>query len=133
MKIVDRNNKITLEDLKKISRKMFSGLVKAVVDIEKEIMVIGGEMHADEESFLIGHGSTQRNLWGINLYPQNKPEEFIEFDSIINLRPGEANLSRYIENKKIRKKIITIVNQLIIKNELLLPKNQSKMASNVIK
>lgn len=115
MKIVDRNNKITLQDLKKISRKMFSGLVKAVVDIEKEIMVIGGEMHADEESFLISHGSTQRNLWGINLYPQNKPEEFIEFDSIINLRPGQGNLSRYIENKKIRKKIISIVNQLIIK------------------
>lgn len=115
MKIVDENSKIVLNELKKIAQKMFWGLVKAVVDVEKEVMVIDGEMHADEEAFLINRGSKQENLWGINLYPQNKAEEFIEFDSIVNLRPGQGNLSRYVENEDIRQKIINIVNKLLIK------------------
>jgi len=32
-------------------------LVKAVVDIEKEIMVVAAELHADEEELLLEPGS----------------------------------------------------------------------------
>ena len=117
MQLVDKKNKISLNDLKQMAEKKYGGLVKAVVDVEQKIMVIAGDMHADEETYLINLGSKQENLWGINLYPQNPGEEFIEFDSIINLRPKQGNLSRFVENKSLRAKIIAIVNQLIIKDE----------------
>jgi hypothetical protein len=96
-----------------MSEKMFGKLVKAVVDIEREIMVVDAEVHADEEQFLLEDGSRQENLWGINIHPDKTGEYFIEFDSMINLRPSWGNSSRSVENPLIRKKIITIVNRLV--------------------
>lgn len=113
MKLVDK--KITLNELKKMSSRIFGGLVKAVVDIKKEVMVVDGAMHADEEKYLIENGSSQDDLWGINIYPELKGDDFIEFDSIINIRPRINNFSRYIEDESIRKKIIKIVNKLVEK------------------
>lgn len=113
MKLVD--NSITAVELKKLSTRMFGGLVKAVVDIEKRIMVVDAAMHADEEKYLLDLGSKQDNLWGINIYPEIQGDEFIEFDSMINVRPRLKNLTRGIEDKKLQKKIITIVNKLVIR------------------
>lgn len=114
MKIV--KDKIQLNELEEMAKKMFGNLVKAVVDIEKSIIAIDGELHADEEQLLIESGSKQKDLWGINIYPELKNnEDFIEFDSMINLRPSQNNRTRGIENTEIQKKIIEIVNQLIIK------------------
>jgi len=94
---------------------MFGGIVKAVIDIKKEIMVVDGALHSDEEKHLLDSGSNQNDLWGINLYPDEKDEDFIEYDSIINVRPRLNNLSREVEDKLIRKKIIFIVNKLVKK------------------
>lgn len=113
MRLVDKE--ISLNELKRMADKMFGGLVKAVVDIKKEVMVIDGEMHADEEQYLINLRSKQDDLWGINLYPEIKGEGFIEFDSMINIRPSLNNLSRNVEDEEIRKKIIEIVNKLVKK------------------
>lgn len=96
-----------------MSQKMFEGLVKAVVDVKKEIMVVDADLHADEEKFLLEDGSKQENLWGINLYPNLDGEDFIEFDSMINLRPYQNNRSRGVEDPKIQKRIISIVNKLV--------------------
>ena len=109
------NDKISIEELKKIAQDIFGNLVKAVVDIEKRIMVVGGELHADEETLLIENGSEQKNLWGINLYPEIKNEDWIEFDSMINLRPSQENRSRGVDNSETQKIIIEIVNSLIKK------------------
>ena len=112
MRIV--KDKIKLSELRKMAEKNFGNLVKAVVDIEKEIMVVDGELHSDEEALLLENGSTQENIWGINLYPGKKEEEnFIEFDSIINLRPSFGNRTRGVENPEIRKKIVEIVEKLV--------------------
>jgi len=113
MKIV--KDKISIEELKKMSREMFGNLVKAVVDVEKKIMAVDGELHSDEEALLIENGSEPKNLWGINIYPEIKDENWIEFDSMINLRPSQGNRSRGVDNPEIRKKIIEIVNNLIEK------------------
>lgn len=110
MKLVDAF--ITLEELKKKSDAVFGGLVKAVVDIQKEIMVVDASMHADEEALLLKNGSSQDDLWGINLYPYEN-ENFIEFDSMINIRPRINNMTRGIEDEKIRSKIIQVVNKLV--------------------
>lgn len=109
MKLV--NSTITLKELENMLGTM--GLVKAVVDIEKRIMVIDAELHADEEKKLLELGSSQDNLWGINLYPGVEGDDFIEFDSMINVRPRLNNRSRSVENRELQKKIIEIVNSLI--------------------
>ncbi|MBI2029875.1 hypothetical protein HYT02_05650 [Candidatus Gottesmanbacteria bacterium] len=98
-----------------MSLNSFGGLVKAVVDIKKELMVVGADMHADEEKFLLENGSKQDNLWGINLYPAGEGEDFIEFDSMINIRPRINNFTRSIDNPEIRKKITATVNKLVTK------------------
>lgn len=106
-------DEISLEELKKIAREIFGDLVKAVVDVEREIMVIGGELHSDEEALLLQDGSHQKNLWGINLYPEIQSEEWIEFDSVINIRPSQGNYTRSVDSPDIREKIIAIVNKLV--------------------
>jgi len=104
---------LSKEELIKIAQESFGDLVKGVVDVERSLLAIGGELHADEEAVLLELGSQQKNLWGINLYPQKKGEEFIEFDSVINLKPAQGNRSLGIENSEIRKRVRDIVEKLI--------------------
>lgn len=106
-------DKVSINELKKIAENQFGNLVKAVVDVEKKIMAIGGELHADEETQLLENRSMQNNLWGINIYTEKPKEEWVEFDSIINIRPSLNNRSRDVEDPIIRKIIIEIVNDLI--------------------
>jgi hypothetical protein len=113
MKII--TDTINIEELRQMSGKMFGNLVKAVVDIEKGIMSVDADLHADEEQLLLENGSEQKNLWGINLYPEIKDGNWIEFDSMINLRPSQNNRSRGVDDEAIRKKIIGVVNKLIKK------------------
>lgn len=104
---------ITNAEIAEIAKNQFGNFVKAVVDVEKEIMAIGSELHADGEAFLIERGSLQRNLWGINIYHAKNTDERIEFDSMINVRPTEENYSRGVENPAIREKIAVIVQKLV--------------------
>jgi hypothetical protein len=127
VKIVQEN--ISLAELKQMSEKMFGGLVKAVVDIEKEIMVVDAGMHADEETLLLENDSRQQDLWGINLYPdQYASDDWIEFDSMINIRPTDGNKSRGIDNPKICGQIIKIVNSLVSQSSQ--STNHSTLASD---
>lgn len=107
------SDSITLAELTTMAKNQFGSLVKAVVDIEKNIMTIGGEMHADEEACMIDEGSSQENLWGINIHPEKEMPERIEFDSMINIRPYLGNRSRSVENTDTKKRIIEIVSKLI--------------------
>jgi len=104
---------ISQADLKTIAEGQFIDLVKAVVDIERRIMAIGGELHADEEAVLLEQGSIQKDLWGINLYPGREGEEFVEFDSMINLRPSQGNRSRGVDDPGIRENIVAVVRDLV--------------------
>ena len=101
---VNLNNKIDIEEIKKLAFEGFGDMVKAVVDINKNEMTIGGELHSDEESVLIEQGSLQENLWGINIYPEKTFPDSIEFDSMINIRPRQNNRSRNVEDVETRKK-----------------------------
>lgn len=88
-------------------------MVKAVVDVRLGIMAIGGELHSDEESLLLEDGSEQRDLWGINLYPAEPAEQWIEFDSMINVRPSQGNRSRSVEDSAVRDRIRRVVASLV--------------------
>jgi len=106
--------KISNAELQVMAKKMFKNLVKAVVDIEQEIMVVDAGLHADEEMLLLENGSKQENLWGINIFPdQIGDDRFVVFDSMINLRPSWGNRSRGVDDPKIQEKIRNIVNKLV--------------------
>lgn len=113
MKIVKET--LPLETLKEIAANMFGNLVKAVVDIDKEVIALDAELHSDLEALLLENGSEQKNLWGVNLYPDIQGDDFIEFDSVINMRPSQNNISRGVDNEEIRKRIVKIVSKIIEK------------------
>ncbi|MFH1776075.1 MAG: DUF5674 family protein [Candidatus Omnitrophota bacterium] len=104
---------LTLSELKQMTAAEFGDLVKAVVDVERELIAVDAELHSDLEALLLDSGSKQKSLWGINLYPDMPDDQFIEFDSMINMRPSQSNKSRGVENEEIRKKIIEIVEKRI--------------------
>jgi hypothetical protein len=113
MKIIE--NKISAGELNEMAKKMFGDFVKAVVDVEKGILAVDAELHADLEAKLLENGSKQKDLWGINIYPELTGDDFIEFDSMINLRPSQENRSRGVEDTNTREKITAIVNELVKK------------------
>ena len=104
---------VSRDELTEIAKQQFGDMVKAVVDVEQGIMAIGGELHSDEEAMLLDQGSAQRHLWGINLYPDKLLDEWIIFDSMINVRPSGGNRSRYVEGSEIREAVTKIVNRLV--------------------
>jgi hypothetical protein len=104
---------ITLASLREMAGKKFGDMVKAVVDVERGIMAIDGELHADEESLLLENGSKQASLWGINIYPDAAGDDWLEFDSLINLRPSQGNRSRGVDDPQVRERIKGIVWRLV--------------------
>ena len=113
MQILDKS--ISIEELKKIAEDTFIDLVKAVVDVDKELVAIDAELHSDLEALLLENGSKQKNLWGINFYPGIQGEDFIEFDSMINIRPSQGNMSRGVDNVDIQKRIIEITSKMVVR------------------
>jgi hypothetical protein len=104
---------IPLADLDLLAKEGFGDLVKAVVDIERGIMAAGGELHSDEEALLLEDGSMQQHLWGINLFPGVSGEDWIEFDSMINIRPSQGNRSRGVDDDQVRRKIVETIQCLV--------------------
>lgn len=103
-------NKLSRKELQKIAEERFGDLVKAAVDIEQEILALGAELHADAEAELIEkEGSRRESVWGINLYPAESGEGFLEFDSMINLKPASGNRTRGIEDEAIRARVRSVV------------------------
>jgi len=112
MRIVDTT--ISIDELRGMAAEMFGDLVKAVVDVDREIVAVDAELHSDLEAILLDDGSKQDSLWGINLYPEQSGEEFIEFDSMINMRPSQGNRSRGVEDEGVRARIFAIVGKRVI-------------------
>ncbi|MBQ1790842.1 MAG: hypothetical protein II008_11730, partial [Oscillospiraceae bacterium] len=84
---------VSRRDLQQMAAAGFGDMVKAVVDVDRQLLAIDADLHADLESLLLESGSAQNSLWGINLYP-DEAEDFVEFDSLINIRPMSGNRSR---------------------------------------
>ena len=111
MKLVET---IDLAELEEMAENMYGDLVKAVVDVEKRVMVVDAGLHVDEEQLLLEAGSSQGDLWGINLYPDSFGEDdFVEFDSMINIRPAQGNRSRSVDDDATRELILEIVGEIV--------------------
>ena len=88
-------------------------MVKFVVDIKKEIIALGGELHSDAEEVLIKAGSNQQDLWGANIYPSKDKGDILEYSSLINIRPSQNNFSVEIKDRGIRKRVQAVARKLL--------------------
>lgn len=111
MRVVERV--MSRGELKQSEKVFDEMMVKGVVDVEKGILAIDADLHADLEKMLLDAGSSQDDLWGINLWFEDGGEDFVEFDSMINVRPRQGNRSRGVENPEVRAKIIEVVGRWI--------------------
>ncbi|MEE9268642.1 MAG: DUF5674 family protein [Candidatus Krumholzibacteria bacterium] len=102
---------VTVGELKTIAADTFGDMIKAVADVRLGVVALDAELHSDLEALLIENGSGQDDLWGINFYPDLGGDDFIEFDSLINVRPSQGNAGRGVEDPVIRDKIVEIVNK----------------------
>ncbi len=111
MKVV---KKISLNELREMAEKMFGELVKADIDVAQRLVIIDMPMHYDGEQELLSRGSKQKDIWGINLHPSDYgTEDFIEFDSMINIRPSQNNASKDVLDPKVREKIVEIIGEVV--------------------
>jgi len=105
-------SRISIHELSKLAEHSYGDMIKAVVDIEKEIMAVGGTMHVDMIPLLKARGSIGKDLWGIKLYPgMPSMDKLIEFESLINVKEG--NPDENIKASEVKQKIIKIVEKLI--------------------
>ena len=104
---------ISIEELKAIAGELYGDMVKAVADVRNGLIAIDAELHSDLERLLLENGSNQEDLWGFNIYPEMEGEDFIEFDSLINIRPRQNNRSRYVESGEVREEIAEMVCKFI--------------------
>lgn len=111
MKILD--TPITREQLKETAAETFGDMVKAVVDVDREEVAIDAELHSDLEALFLEKGSKQNSLWGINFYPDMEGDDFVEFDSMINVRPSQNNRSRSVDSPELRKRIVKVVDKWV--------------------
>ena len=105
---------VSRSELTEIAAQGFGDMVKAVVDVRRAVIAVGGELHSDEEAALLDDGSLQVDLWGINLYPSELTDDWIEFDSMINVRPAQGNRSRSVEDDTLRADIVRILRSLVV-------------------
>jgi hypothetical protein len=84
--------------------------IKVAVDVEREILVGGGEYHADCEEVLLEEGSRQEDLWGADWHPNSRT---VEFGALINIRPEQNNRGMEIESPELRQKMEKTVRQLL--------------------
>ena len=106
-------DRIARADVARMAGEQFGDWIKAVVDVSRGVLAIGGELHADDEAALLADGSRQRDLRGVNLYPGESGSAWIEFDSLINLRPGQGNRSRGVDDEGTRARIREVVEALV--------------------
>ena len=104
---------ITLDEIRALAEARFGDMIKGVVDLERGILLLDADLHADQEASLLADGATQANLWGINLYPDIEGDDWLEFDSMINLRPSFGNRSRGVDDPATRAAIAELITRVV--------------------
>ena len=104
---------VSREELKRIAENTFGDMVKCVADVHLNLLAIDAELHADLERLLLDNGSAQEDLWGFNLWVEEEGQDFVEFDSLINIRAWQGNPSRDVLNPEVREAIKSIVAKFI--------------------
>jgi hypothetical protein len=111
--IVVTATRLLVAELDRLVRAHFEDMVKYVVDIERGLAAVGGELHADAEALLLEAGSRQEDLWGANYYPGRGPDACIEYTALINIRPASGNRAMFVGDRAIRDRIRELTFALI--------------------
>lgn len=110
---VTNRNPVSLDELRALARHRFGDMIKGVVDLSRGVLLLDAELHADQEAALLVEGAGQGDLWGINLYPDVPGDDWLEFDSMVNLRPSFGNRSRGVDDPATRDAIRRLVGELV--------------------
>lgn len=111
--IVLVRERIEPSELRRLTQAFFVDMVKYVVDVERGVAAVGGELHVDGADVLLEDGSLQEDLWGANYYPGRGPDDCIEYVSLINIRPAHGNRSMEVEDPATRARIRELTTVLI--------------------
>ena len=117
--IVVVQSRIENSELDRLVGAYFGDMVKLVVDVRREVVAVGGELHADAEQLLLERGSRQADLWGVNYYPGRGAEGCLEYTALINIRPSQGNPSMEVQDAGARELIRSLVSRLIGEGEEL--------------
>lgn len=117
--VVVASEPIPQATLKALLVRFFEDMVKYVVDVDREVVAVGGQLHADAEALLLEGGSRQENLWGANYFPGLGADACIEFTSLINIRPAHGNRSMEIQDELVRAQVRDLTFRLIGRGEAL--------------
>src|SRR5213592_1589148 len=109
MRRVTESQTISLDEIRTLAEGRFGDMIKGVVDLDRGILLLDADMHADQEASLLADGAKQADLWGINLYPDVVGDDWLEFDSMINLRPSFGNRSRGIADPATRAAVAAFI------------------------
>lgn len=107
------NSRASKEELLALAKSGYGDMVKGVIDINKRLLALGGELHSDCEQVLLDRGSKQVDLWGFNIYPEKTREEYLEYTSLINIRPRQGNMDRDIKDLNLRRQIKNIIDGMV--------------------
>lgn len=110
---------IPATELRRLVAAPFGDMVKFVADVERGVIGLGGQMHADAEHQLLEQGSAQADLWGGNYYPGRGMEGCVEYTSFINIRPAQGNRGMELVDPGLRSRVRELVARLIGNGEAL--------------
>jgi hypothetical protein len=113
MRRVTADDPIPIDEVRRLAQERFGDMVKGVVDLRRGVMLLDADLHADQEAELLADGSAHRDLWGINLYPDRPDQDWVEFDSMINLRPSAGNRSRGVDDPATQEAIRSLVGRRV--------------------
>ncbi len=93
--ILEQKQKLTKADFAK-AKQDYETYIKITIDIERKVVALGGEYHADAEKLLLDSGSKQDDIWGggINL----NTKEF-EANAMVNIRVGKNDTIEILDEK----------------------------------
>ena len=97
--IITKDKPYSKEEIEKL-KELFDVYIKTVIDVKRKICSAGCDRHYDSEKILLEQGSKQEDLWGGGIDLETK---VIDCNSIINIRPQQANTSNEIQENSTRK------------------------------
>jgi hypothetical protein len=75
VKTVGPDTRVTIGVLRQMAAARFGDMVKAVIDVERGLMALDAELHADQEALLLDQGSRQADR-GASTFTRTLRENF---------------------------------------------------------
>jgi len=108
MSIVVLKDRLTRENVV-LAREEYDTFIKITIDLDQELVAIGGQYHADAQNILIKEYGSKRNIWGGGYSILRKQ---FETNALINIQP-DKNPSMEIVDPQIRERFLLIAKRAL--------------------